>query len=70
VAQLIGNWRIVAMDLWDRDAIELMGPAVIECRADGTGMFRFVAVAVIVVGSSRRHLQGGECQMIGATELA
>jgi hypothetical protein len=32
------------MDLWDADAIELVGPAVIEIRPDGTGWFRFIAV--------------------------
>jgi hypothetical protein len=32
------------MDLWDRDAIELLGPAFIELRADGTGSLRFIAV--------------------------
>jgi hypothetical protein len=25
-----GRWRIVEMELWDRDAIELLGPAFIE----------------------------------------
>ena len=41
----VGRWRIVEMDLWDRDAIELLGPAFIELRVDGTGSFRFIAVA-------------------------
>jgi hypothetical protein len=44
MAQLIGNWRIVEMDLWDRDAIDLVGPAYIELKVDGTGRFRFIAV--------------------------
>lgn len=39
-----GRWRIVEMDLWDRDAIDLLGPAVIEINTDGTGNFRFIAV--------------------------
>ena len=41
---LIGRWRIIEMDLWDRKAIELLGPGYIEFRRDGTGGFRFVAV--------------------------
>jgi hypothetical protein len=41
---MAGSWRIVEMDLWDRDAIDLVGPAFIEFRADGTGGFRFIAV--------------------------
>lgn len=39
-----GKWRIVEMDVWDRDAIDLLGPAFIEIKTDGTGWFRFVAV--------------------------
>ncbi len=44
MARLVGGWQIVEMDLWDRDAIDLLGPAFIELRADGTGRFRFIAV--------------------------
>jgi hypothetical protein len=32
------------MDKWDREAIELVGPAYIEFTPDGTGTFRFIAV--------------------------
>jgi hypothetical protein len=32
------------MDLWDREALDLLGPAFIEFRQDLTGSFRFVAV--------------------------
>ena len=32
------------MDSWDRDAIELLGPAFIEFNPDRTGRFRFIAV--------------------------
>ncbi len=38
-----GKWRITEMERWDREAIELMGPAFI--RFDGSrGDFRFIAV--------------------------
>ena len=39
-----GRWRIIEMDLWDRDAIDLLGPAFIEITRNGTGEFRFIAV--------------------------
>jgi hypothetical protein len=39
-----GRWRIVEMELWDREAIDLLGPAFIEIKADGHGSFRFIAV--------------------------
>lgn len=32
------------MSVWDRDAIDLLGPGFIEIKADGTGTFRFIAV--------------------------
>jgi hypothetical protein len=41
---VVGTWRIAEMDLWDRDAIELLGPALFEFRADGTGNLGFIAV--------------------------
>lgn len=41
---MIGVWRIVEMELWDRDAIELMGSAFLEFRSDRQGEFRFIAV--------------------------
>lgn len=41
---LIGRWRITEMDEWDRETLDLMGPAFIEFREDGTGPFAFIAV--------------------------
>jgi hypothetical protein len=41
---LVGRWRIIEMDLWDRDAIELVGPGFLEFKPDGTGSFGFIAV--------------------------
>ena len=42
--KLVGRWRIQEMDVWDRDALDLVGPAFIEFRADQTGNFGFIAV--------------------------
>ncbi|WP_405135388.1 hypothetical protein [Nocardia sp. NBC_01388] len=41
---MLGRWRIVAMDGWDRDAIDLVGPGYIEFRRNGTGEFAIIAV--------------------------
>ncbi len=41
---LTGRWRILEMDLWDRDALDLVGPAFIKFSRDGTGSFGFIAV--------------------------
>ena len=40
---IIGKWRITEMDAWDREAIDLVGPAFIEFQGQG-GQFRFIAV--------------------------
>lgn len=41
---LVGKWRITSTDLWDADALDLVAPAYIEFRRDGTGGFGFIAV--------------------------
>ena len=40
----VGRWRIVEMELWDADAIDLAGPAFIEFGPDLRGRFRFIVV--------------------------
>jgi hypothetical protein len=42
--QLIGRWRIVEADLWDRDHLDLVGPAFIAIGADGHGEIAFGAL--------------------------
>lgn len=41
---LTGRWRIVEMDAWDREAIDLVEPGFIEFAADDTGEFGLIAV--------------------------
>ncbi len=41
---LIGRWRIVAADLWDRDYLDLVEPAYIAFDRNGRGEFAFGAV--------------------------
>ena len=42
------------MDLWDREAIDLVGPAFIEIARDGRGRFQFIAVHGVIDG---RHVE-------------
>ncbi|MFC0448971.1 hypothetical protein [Rhodococcus jostii] len=42
--RLTGRWGIVQMDMWDRDAIDLVEPGFIEFAGDGTGQLGFIAV--------------------------
>jgi hypothetical protein len=38
---LIGRWRIIKADLWDRNHLDLCGPAMITIKANGTGEINF-----------------------------
>jgi hypothetical protein len=42
--QLIGRWRIVEADLWDRGYLNLGGPAMITIGADNNGEIAFGAL--------------------------
>jgi len=42
--RLIGRWRIVEADLWDRDQLDLVEPAKVTTRADGHGKIAFGAL--------------------------
>lgn len=42
--RLIGRWRIVEADLWDRDYLDLVEPATITIGANGHGEIAFGAM--------------------------
>jgi hypothetical protein len=42
--QLIDRWRIVEADLWDRDYLDLVAPALMTIRDDGQGEIAFGAM--------------------------
>ena len=42
--QLVGRRRIVEADLWDRDHLDLCGPAAITIGAEGRGQIAFGAM--------------------------
>ena len=42
--RLIGRWRIVEADLWDRDYLDLVEPAAITIGANGHGEIAFGAM--------------------------
>jgi hypothetical protein len=41
---LIGRWRIVEADIWERDYLDLVEPASLVIRADGHGEIAFGAM--------------------------
>ena len=49
------------MELWDKDAIDMMGPAYIRFDADGVGEFQFIAVNG---GLDCRYLMRDGCQAV------
>ena len=42
--KLVGRWRIVEADVWDRRYLDLCGPATIVIRANGRGEIAFGAL--------------------------
>jgi hypothetical protein len=42
--RLVGRWRIVEADLWDRDYLDLVGPATMTIGADGHGEIAYGAM--------------------------
>ncbi len=42
--KLIGRWRIVEADIWDRDYLDLCGPAAISITDHGHGEIAFGAL--------------------------
>jgi hypothetical protein len=42
--QVVGRWRIVEADLWDRDYLDLVEPAMMTIQADGHGEIAFGAM--------------------------
>ncbi len=45
---LAGKWRIVEMELWDREFIDLLGPGYFAFDDEGSGEFRFGAVTGVL----------------------
>ena len=41
---LIGRWRMVEADIWDRDYLDLSGPATMTIGADNHGEIAFGAM--------------------------
>lgn len=53
-SQLVGRWRIVEADLWDRDYLDLSGPATLTIGPNGDGEIAFGALeASLEIGSGR-----------------
>ena len=42
--RLVGRWRIVEADLWDRDDLDLVAPAAMTIGADGHGEIAYGAM--------------------------
>jgi hypothetical protein len=76
--QLIGRWRIVEADLWDRDYLDLVEPAYVTFDEDGRGEFAFGVVnATMELEYARRIVffnwagfdEGDEVTGSGSAEL-
>ena len=76
--QLIGRWRIVEADLWDRDYLDLVEPAYMTFNNDRRGEFAFGVVnATMELEYAKRIIfftwagfdEGDEMTGSGAAEL-
>ena len=55
--KLVGHWRIVEADIWDRDYLDLCGPAMITITDHGRGEMAFGALqAGLDIEYSRRSI--------------
>jgi hypothetical protein len=43
-AKYIGKWRIIEMEMWDQDFIDMVTPGYFSFDKDGLGYFQFGAV--------------------------
>ncbi|ESW77790.1 hypothetical protein NKL07_33485 [Mesorhizobium sp. C280B] len=62
--QLIGRWRIIEADLWDRGYLNLGGPATITIGPDNNGEIAFGALQAgldLSYGLSIVHFTWGGC---------
>jgi hypothetical protein len=76
--ELIGRWRIVEADLWDRDYLDLVEPAYATFNDDGRGEFAFGAVSATMELEYARRIvffswagfdEGDEVTGSGSAEL-
>ena len=76
--QLIGKWRIVKADLWDRDYLDMVEPAHITFNKNGRGEFAFGALdATMELEYARRTVfftwagfdEGDEISGTGSADL-
>jgi len=42
--RFLGRWRIEEMEMWDRDALDLVAPAQIVLDTNGLGSIQFIAI--------------------------
>jgi len=76
--QIVGRWRIIGSDLWDRDYLDLVEPAFFRIDPDGNGELVFgVVTAALDVDYARSVVfftftgcdEGDEVSGSGSAEL-
>lgn len=54
----VGKWRIVKMDAWDTEYIDMEVPAFLDVKSNGSGSFQFGLVQGEIDGEMAKHLSG------------
>jgi hypothetical protein len=52
--QLVGKWRIVEMEVWDQEYVDMEVPGYIRIDSDGTGRFQFGLVSGDIDGRAEQ----------------
>jgi hypothetical protein len=70
--RLVGRWRIVEADLWDRDDLDLVAPAAMTIGADGHGeiAYRAMQAGSISNTAARRSSSPGPASTKWTTSAA
>ena len=76
--RLIGRWRIVAADIWERDYLDLCGPAMLDIRAGfdemdevrGSGSAELLDDGSLEIEFERHHGDEAVLKAVRATSSA
>ena len=53
--QFVGKWRIVEMEVWDQDYVDMEVPGFFRIGSDGTGQFQFGLVCGDIDGRVEQY---------------
>ena len=64
----VGTWRIIWMETWAQQHVDLDGPALLELQGDGQGRMNFIAVQAWLDAEPSPNADGVEFSWEGEDE--